>query len=781
MRKIIPLIIIFGLISVAIVLMNSTIHLLSKQNLLTENACNEINYEDQKKISRENLQEFLIKISIQEERKWKINIISDQIKSLQNKWNFNAFERNRDRVKAKIYLYLKDELLCYYDARIRAHGDLGDHRRGSELPSLNIHLSNGNLFGITKFILFRPVTRNYESEIFGANLLRELNFLSPRTVMVNVIYNDKKTKFIFQEKIVKEFIEELNFIENPLLEADERFVFKELASDNNFLSNEFRKLQKSKLVNKKIVLNDDAHLRNSILSLSILNEFKLKYFSKLSPYWILDFYSINNLIDKEKNYFKEVPSFDSLMYVMNGTHGLASDERRFYFDPIKENFHPIYYDGDFEIFDKNNSITSKFDTNILNKQMYNKVVPSFIIGSNEASIKLEKLNLEIFYNKLQKYGSKLNFEDVKKVIGILLIRLEKLNSLNDERVNKVFINQDKNYLNDLKFNSQIKRKIIFNSNSKDKFIICDIYGNNCENISLNSNQISNLLSQELKINGFDIVYTASKYLKSSLNDLDWERKNTPAFKSIKIENNKINFKIYGDVNFKFSEIKKEIFFEKNSIDGRIIFDNSIISNYDIYFIDNSVDAQKEVILKSFNGLNGCLNFFDTKFNEVNIYVNKSRCEDALNIIRSEGNLNRINIKDSISDGLDIDFSKFVINDLISINSKNDCADFSYGNYKIKKISIESCGDKGLSIGENSFFKNISLKANKIKIGIASKDSSKTSFQNVEIKNTDTCISAYNKKQEFGGGFIDIKTLKCNNFNQQIEVDKTSEVLIRNKF
>ena len=51
---------------------------------------------------------------------------------------------------------------------------------------------------------------------------------------------------------------------------------------------------------------------------------------------------------------------------------------------------------------------------------------------------------------------------------------------------------------------------------------------------------------------------------------------------------------------------------------------------------------------------------------------------------------------------------------------------------------------------------------------------------MEIENTDTCISAYNKKQEFGGGYIDVKTLKCNNYNKQIEVDKSSEVLIRNK-
>ena len=112
------------------------------------------------------------------------------------------------------------------------------------------------------------------------------------------------------------------------------------------------KTQKSKLINKKIILNDASHLRNSILGLSILNEFQIKYESELIPYWILDLYSINKKIDKNKNYFKKLPSFDSLLYVLNGTHGLASDDRRFYFDPINEIFYPVYYDGDFEIFDK---------------------------------------------------------------------------------------------------------------------------------------------------------------------------------------------------------------------------------------------------------------------------------------------------------------------------------------------------------------------------------------------------------------------------------------------
>jgi len=777
MQKFLSLIIIIILVGLFSFLLKSSSNLIDKQNLLTENKCKEISYEKQKQISRENLEKFSIKLKIDEERKWKKNIISDQIKSLQNKWNFYAYERNNQRVKAKLYLYLKNDLICYYNAKIRAHGDLGDHRRGSKLPSLNVNLSEGNLFGITKFILFRPSTRKYESEIFGANLLRELNFLSPRTMMVDVLYNNNKSKFIFQEKIVKEFIEELDYVENPLFEADERFVFKELASGNDFLHNEVRKLQKSKLINKKITLKDNSHLRNSIFGLSILNEFKLKYFSNLSPYWIMDYYSINKKLYPNKNYFTKVPSFDSLLYVMNGTHGLASDERRFLFDPINEIFNPIYYDGDFEIFDKDNNFTPKFNYETLNDKI-DKVSYSFIDGADDALRRLEKLNIDIFYDKLIKYGSKLKLSEIKKATDIIRFRLKKLQNLSINNIDIVDVREDFYYFNSPNYVSDIKRKLIFSTNLENKFIICDIYGANCKNIILDQKQISNLLSQELKISDYEIVFAGKKFPQSYN---DFLKKNSyKTFKDDAFPFNKNNLMFYGDITYKFSNEKKEILFEKNNIEGRVIFNNVKISDWKIYFVDKTDSTNKKNKLKNFNGLTGCLNFIDSNLNNVNIQVDKSKCEDALNLIRSEGTINNIFISNSISDGLDVDFSNLKIKKLKSINSKNDCADFSYGVYEIENIIVENCGDKGISIGENSYFKNILLKVIKSKTGIASKDSSRSIFNNVEINSTDTCVRAYNKKQEFSGGFISIVNLMCKNYIIKTETDKVSKILITNE-
>ena len=59
-------------------------------------------------------------------------------------------------------------------------------------------------------------------------------------------------------------------------------------------------------------------------------------------------------------------------------------------------------------------------------------------------------------------------------------------------------------------------------------------------------------------------------------------------------------------------------FEKNSFDGRVIFNDMEISGWEISFIDKSETLNLNSDLKSFNGLTGCLNFIDSRLNNVNI-------------------------------------------------------------------------------------------------------------------------------------------------------------------
>ena len=62
-------------------------------------------------------------------------------------------------------------------------------------------------------------------EIIQTEILRSLNYISPRTINVNVRINQGETEMIFQEKAGKELLEYNNRREGPILEGDEKFFF----------------------------------------------------------------------------------------------------------------------------------------------------------------------------------------------------------------------------------------------------------------------------------------------------------------------------------------------------------------------------------------------------------------------------------------------------------------------------------------------------------------------------------------------------------------------------
>ena len=80
-------------------------------------------------------------------------------------------------------------------------------------------------------------------------------------------------------------------------------------------------------------------------------------------------------------------------------------------------------------------------------------------------------------------------------------------------------------------------------------------------------------------------------------------------------------------------------------------------------------------------------------------------------------------------------------------------------------------DKALSVGEKSFVKLKNFQVLQSKIGLSSKDSSITHIENAMIKNTELCIEAKRKKQEFSGGIINLNHYNCN--DSPIEIDPGS--------
>ena len=169
-------------------------------------------------------------------------------------------------------------------------------------------------------------------------------------------------------------------------------------------------------------------------------------------------------------------------------------------------------------------------------------------------------------------------------------------------------------------------------------------------------------------------------------------------------------------------------------------------------------GRKEI---SNNELTGCLSFYDIEFYKVTISTANLSCEDSVNIISSLGQIEEIKVIDSISDGLDIDFSDITINNLEIINSLNDCLDLSGGKYSINYLRAVDCGDKGLSIGESSDVNSKVINVSQAKFGIAVKDSSNLYLDEFNGKNIEICFASYQKKQEFSSSSSTILKFNCN--------------------
>ena len=138
--------------------------------------------------------------------------------------------RFKNRFNATITIIYADNSKCIYTGRIRHHGDEKDHislQGNSIIQSLDVHLNIGNIRGVTKFKLLRPKTRGVlEDVVIQTQLLRDLNYLAPRSIKVNARINQAESIMLFQEKASKELLEFNNRREGPILEGDQKFFFK---------------------------------------------------------------------------------------------------------------------------------------------------------------------------------------------------------------------------------------------------------------------------------------------------------------------------------------------------------------------------------------------------------------------------------------------------------------------------------------------------------------------------------------------------------------------------
>ena len=709
-----------------------------------------------------------LKVIIYKNKQWNENLLKIHLnyekkknQRIHKNWisNFRITDVYKKKYKAKVSLKYKNHKPCNFEAKVRLTGDLWWHldwKNGSPISSLHVQLLNGHVKNITKFKLFLKKSRQGNNEVFVANFFKQLGFLSPKTFLIDTKINNVPVEYIFQEDIKKELIENSSYREGPIIEGDERFTVK--LNENEKIN--FKAVNYAKISNQKYLQKNKINTIIGAEALSNLNKIylynhKFKFTKKINDPFENIFYIFTNKFFKKKN-IEILNSFEALSYALDVVHGLSMDDRRYYYDAYNKFYLPIYYDGKSKILNKNQFTTISKGTKIPN--LSNEAIH----GASKSLQLVNNISKKKFLETLNKSGLSMNNSDLDQIIKKIITRLEIIK--NSKLKDKTF-KLDENFYDLLKKNKN-SIKFIYSDNENQNFLICNLSSNECKQSNFDEKSYLTILNEGLNQNFNTIEKKESTKIKyvyvsdinlSKINKFNFFNKD---WKTIELLDTKIEFI---DSKISINEIDKTIYVYQENIDGKALFIGGELKNWNIFFegIQNTTD-KKNNFLKNPINLTGCITFYETKLNNINIYSNNSNCEDSVNIIRSKGLINKIKINNSISDSLDIDFSNIEIKNMLIMNSQNDCADFSFGNYILDEIDLSNCGDKGISVGEKSSMLINNIKVDNTSIGIASKDSSITKIKNASFLNTELCLSAYRKKIEFSKGKFILQNINCNN-------------------
>ena len=695
---------------------------------------------------------------------------SQQVKHLDisipksKKWTKNYFgalrspgelilDKYKKKFDANIEALFDNDIVCTFPAKVRISGDYKDHISGIPLiTSLDVKLTNGNIGSTIKFKLFIPHTRDDDNEIFTSAFMKELGFLSPKTYYVSARLNGQSAKLMFQEKVAKEFLEMRNLREAPILEGDERFAFANKKAFDD-------RLMLARLVNKNWAKKGLTSLNIAKESVATLNKSYLNYMSAQHIYQNGNppLFSHSQTSDsKDRN--KE---FKAVMLAIGAGHGLHPGDRKFYYDPMFKKFEPIYYDGNSTIIKLKNSLDKL--QSIGNKLYFLRGNPGLIdddiIGAQMALESLENFDKKSFYNKLEKLGLSYTQDDVSIIVDRIFENLKVMIKFSEKQT----ANQYTPYFSH-HANIGHGKRLAFSTEEDLRIEVCDFNLIHCEYNALSISKYAKLLQGRYSNMGNDYIFVGNRQeYETGLNTTTNNEEQTFDL------NHNTQLVAYGEPEITIDKKSKTIKINQSNDRDRILIKNGEMKDWSIYFVGSKSAQTSDGQRFNQDLLTGCLTMADMSVKNINIEVIGSPCEDGINLIRVSGKANNIIISSASSDAIDADFSKIDFNNINISNAGNDCVDFSAGHYSIQNATLSQCKDKAISIGEKSQLSIDSAKISHSDAGLVAKDSSIIRANTIKVDNTKTCLSAYNKKQEFWGGKITIKKHNCHSdqfFQQQ---------------
>lgn len=702
--------------------------------------CSGLNYETQYFDEYQKLTS--LKIEIPKSGDWYKNLVSAYYDGSQYPDGY-ILDKYKNQFEANVIADFTD-YECIFKASLRISGDWKDHIQIDEvLSSMDVKLLEGNIFGITKFKLLIPYTRYSDNEILVTTVLEQLGIITPRTFYVEVDVNGlSKAQFIFQEKASKELIEYYKFREGPILEANEEHFWKTSTGlpfrENGeiFINSKVNNLYWSR-----------RNKTNEFISLVAVEKLNKSLYTSTKPY-TLNYFEISQ---KPKELF----NFHTLLLALDASHGLGNHNRKYFYNRITDEFFPIYYDGNSQLLDRQTNFAQynlDFDKETL--EYFNQSAVEL-----QKYFRSEKFSFNKYSEFLKNKGMNINQEKFITLKNKILHNLKYIETTSFDRINSASVAKNKYYegerykfiKNRVEEYSSIDFDLIFFNREKKELFSCNNYLNNCKLMDLENN-FENIFARDLEINSEDF------HIMGLTNNFESDYLNLTIF-----ENKFLNVLYSGSPKIEIDQ--ERIYIKINNLEDKVLIKDSRIVNKEIIIESDSFYPQNNLIRYNKNLLTGCITFYNVIFEDVNINTSKQSCEDALNIMNSSGQLNEINIRDSLFDGFDIDFSNLIINNINVLNSGNDCLDISNSSTSIESLKLNICNDKAISIGEVSQVEMKEVQITNSKTAISVKDSSQSIVENLSANNVEYCYTLYRKKQEFGPSKLIIQNLNCDSREQ----------------
>jgi hypothetical protein len=150
----------------------------------------------------------------------------------------------------------------------------------------------------------------------------------------------------------------------------------------------------------------------------------------------------------------------------------------------------------------------------------------------------------------------------------------------------------------------------------------------------------------------------------------------------------------------------------------------------------------------------------------------TEAEDGLNLKNVSVRLENSLLTGSRSDALDCDFctGRVINNRFVDVGG--DAIDFSGSRVEVAGNQIESCADKGLSVGEQTAAYVTDMRIANCYTGIAVKDLSSVTIRNVGLEDLQVGLSLYVKKPTFGPSSASVSELSMNRVASEFLTEST---------